>query len=531
MTWGKELWDQFDLIANHTNAGIDFVEKISKFVKERCEIETRYAKDLRKLVKSFLPKKKEEEEQIFSFQKAFIGVVKETDDLAGQHELIVESLTEKVYKEFHLLHNELKTERRKHLSEGKKVQDALEHSVKALEVSKKAFMKASEEAEAALQAFQKADQDMANSRLVIEKYKTTSVEKGQACERAREEYRNQLELTNNKQTLHYTNEMPAVFDELQKMDERRIQRTGELLTEYANVETKVIPIIQKCLDNIKDNGKSVNGQEDSKILIEQNKTAYEPPGDILFEEFGKGQTLNRAPQSVEKKKVKKPGWFGGTKKNKKHGEFDDGKDQFSTPGQKIRTSKKKVSQLEAQVAQLKNSREGMEKMVDVYRQNPSLGDPNTIEQQLAENAKELDALSDDLYKYQCYLAALENKEAPPAPEKYSKATKAQPPPGPVTSNTDGTAPPPAPTPPPPPGMLVPPVEEPVDDEWGEDEEYENEEQCKVLYDFQGSNDGELTINEGDVLVIVEHDLDGSGWTKVMKNDEEGFVPSSYIEVI
>ena len=39
-----------------------------------------------------------------------------------------------------------------------------------------------------------------------------SVEKGQACERAREEYRNQLELTNNKQTLHYTNEMPAVFD-------------------------------------------------------------------------------------------------------------------------------------------------------------------------------------------------------------------------------------------------------------------------------------------------------------------------------
>ena len=45
-------------------------------------------------------------------------------------------------------------------------------------------------------------------------------------------------------------------------------------------------------------------------------------------------------------------------------------------------------------------REGMEKMVDVYRQNPSLGDPNTIEQQLAENAKELDALNVDLHKNQ-----------------------------------------------------------------------------------------------------------------------------------
>ena len=39
-------------------------------------------------------------------------------------------------------------------------------------------------------------------------------------------------------------------------------------------------------------------------------------------------------------------------------------------------------------------------MVDVYRQNPSLGDPNTIEQQLSENARELDALNEDLHKYQ-----------------------------------------------------------------------------------------------------------------------------------
>lgn len=49
----------------------------------------------------------------FSFQKAFIGVVKETDDLAGQHELISESLMEKIWKDLHLLHTELKTDRRK----------------------------------------------------------------------------------------------------------------------------------------------------------------------------------------------------------------------------------------------------------------------------------------------------------------------------------------------------------------------------------------------------------------------------------
>ncbi|CAH3033855.1 unnamed protein product [Pocillopora meandrina] len=529
MTWGLELWDQFDLIANHTSSGIDFVEKVAKFVKERCEIESRYARDLRQLVKKFNPKKKEDE-HIFTFQKAFIGVVKETDDVAGQHELISESLTEKIWKELHLLHNELKTERRKHLSDGKKVQEQLEQSIKAMEVSKRAYMKASEEAEQALQAFQKADQDMANSRLQIEKHKNISVEKGQACERAKDEYRNQLQQTNSKQALHYSNEMPAVFDELQKMDERRIKRTGELLEEYANVEAKVMPIIQKCLDNMKDNGKSVNGQQDSKLLCDQHKTEYKPPQDIQFEEYGSKHTLTRQPASETKGKKGKSIFTGNKKKKKNVDNGLDGNDQTLTPGQKIRTSKKKVQQLEAQVAQLKNSREGMEKMIDVYRQNPSLGDPATIEQNLSDNAKELDALNVDLHRYQCYLAALENRDAPPPPEVYSKTGSSQSPPAPSSSVPDGAPsnvpppPEPAPAPAPPPAMLVPPVEE--DDEFEEDEPH-----CRVIYDFQATNDGELTVVEGDELVVLEQDTDNSGWTKVLKDDEEGYVPSTYIEYV
>lgn len=38
------------------------------------------------------------------------------------------------------------------------------------------------------------------------------MEKGQAADKAKEEYRSQLDKTNNKQTLHYTSEMPAVFN-------------------------------------------------------------------------------------------------------------------------------------------------------------------------------------------------------------------------------------------------------------------------------------------------------------------------------
>mgnify|MGYP000126215889 FL=1 len=45
-----------------------------------------------------------------------------------------------------------------------------------------------------------------------------------------------------------------------------------------------------------------------------------------------------------------------------------------------------------------------------------------------------------------------------------------------------------------------------------------------------SNDGELSVSEGEVLIVLEQDLDNSGWTKVLKGEDEGYVPSTYIEL-
>lgn len=49
--------------------------------------------------------------------------------------------------------------------------------------------------------------------------------------------------------------------------------------------------------------------------------------------------------------------------------------------------------------------------------------------------------------------------------------------------------------------------------------------------FLATNEGELSVNEGDELVVLEQDYDNSGWTKVLKDDDEGYVPSAYIELI
>ena len=41
------LQDQFDNVSTHTLKGVEFLEKYGRFQKDRCDVENRYAADLR----------------------------------------------------------------------------------------------------------------------------------------------------------------------------------------------------------------------------------------------------------------------------------------------------------------------------------------------------------------------------------------------------------------------------------------------------------------------------------------------------
>lgn len=48
--------------------------------------------------------------------------------------------------------------------------------------------------------------------------------------------------------------------------------------------------------------------------------------------------------------------------------------------------------------------------------------------------------------------------------------------------------------------------------------------------FAGHNEGTISVAEGELLYVIEEDK-GDGWTRVRRNeDEEGYVPTSYVEV-
>nr|XP_033780595.1 cdc42-interacting protein 4 isoform X1 [Geotrypetes seraphini] len=293
MDWGSELWDQFETIERHTQWGLELVDKYVKFVKDRTEIEQCYAKQLRNLVKKYLPKRNTRDDPEFKYSQyqAFQQLVKELGDFAGQREVVAETLMLTVCMELVKYSQDIKQERKTHLQEGRRAQQHLETSLKQLESSKRKFERDCREAERAHLTAERLDQDINATKADVEKAKQQSQLRSDMAEESKNDYASCLQKFNQDQNQFYYSQMPETFRNLQEMDERRTVKLKEGFSLFSSAEQQVVPIVRKCLEGMKVAADSVNEKHDSQMLIEMHKSGFERPGDVEFEDFS--QPMNR----------------------------------------------------------------------------------------------------------------------------------------------------------------------------------------------------------------------------------------------
>ncbi|XP_055913360.1 formin-binding protein 1-like isoform X3 [Eupeodes corollae] len=453
MSWGTELWDQYDNLSIHTNKGIDFLDKYGNFVRERLAIESDYAAKLRRLVKNYQPKKKEkdEEENEFSSWQAFRNVLKEIGDLAGQREVVAESLQQEIIHGITVLSKTLREDRKKCLTDGTHLQQILQSQLGSLDRAKRTYDKAFKDSEKAVDNYKKADMDLNLSRAEVERYKNIMTSKIQQSDDAKNEYANQLQKTNNLQQQHFNVLLPNVFNKLQELDEKRTRGIREFIVRSADIESAVAPIIASCLEGIVKAGESINEKQDSLKVIERYQSGFTIPTDIPFEDLSKAnpdssteqiniRPLNNHFQTIKGtvtgSKKKNRGilgsiLFGSNKdltdktteivqlnhmnhdlktlnsfltmwkmfsKTKQSEDFSD-----LPPNQQRKKLQAKIAELQQKISQETAARDGLMKMKVVYEANPSLGNPMTIEGQLNASETNLTNLNDDLKKFQGYL--------------------------------------------------------------------------------------------------------------------------------
>ncbi|XP_031683353.1 cdc42-interacting protein 4 homolog isoform X2 [Oncorhynchus kisutch] len=605
MDWGTDLWDQYDIIDKHTQSGLELVEKYVKFVKERTEIEQNYAKQLRNLTKKYNPKRgcKEEQECRFSNHQSFLDILNEMNDYAGQRELIAENMMMNICIELTKYLQELKMERKTHLSEAKKAQQSLESTYKQLDSSKKRFEREWREADKAAQYAEKTDQDINATKADVEKAKQQANMRTHIAEECKNDYAAQLQKYNKEQSQFYFSDMPLIFNKLQDMDERRVRKLAQGYVLFSDTERHVMPIIGKCLEGVNKAGTNVNERNDSIALIEQYKSGFERPGDLDFEDYSQG--INRAssdsslgtlgtpkgPLELLGKNRSKPFWLF-SKKSKLSPSPSSltplstppasspangppspkfGRDPLSyclkeinktvkprissfrtlgrmrltperiivmptvtedfghlPPEQRRKRLQQKLDDIGKELQKEVDQSEALEKMKDVYEKNPQMGDPASLSPQINQTAQNMERLRLELSKYESWLteagrrgdSMLRRDTLPEDALSYRSHSNNNEPYSPDGTHSEEGTPDPSQA-----------IYAEFDDDFEEEEELVAPiGQCTAMYNFPGASEGTITMQEGEVLSVVEEDK-GDGWTRVRRaNGNEGYIPTSYVSI-
>ncbi|KAM9735823.1 formin-binding protein 1 isoform 4-T4 [Menidia menidia] len=624
--------DQFDNLEKHTQWGIEFVEKYTKFVKERSEIEASYAKQIRNLSKKYQPKKnsKEEEESKYSFCRAFLMTLNELNDYAGQHEVISENLTSQIITELTRYLQDLKAERKSHFHDGRKAQQHIESSWKQLESCKRKFERDCKEADRAQQYFEKMDADINVTKAEVEKRsyhkaRQQAQMRHQMATDSKGDYSSYLQKFNQEQNDHYYTIIPSIFQKLQDMEERRIERVGLCMKTFADVDRQVLPIVGKCLDGMTKAAESIEPKTDSQQVVESYKSGFEPPGDVEFEDYGQAMKRTVSENSLSNSregKDKPPGRSKGklwpfiknknklmslltsphlpppappassppspsavpndpqspkqqkeplshrlndfmTSKPKMHCLRSlrrglslklitlnshvrsliegSGPEDFShlPPEQRRKKLQGKIDDLNKDIQKEMDQRDALTKMKDVYVKNPQMGDPASVDPRLAEISQNIEKLRFEVQKFEGWLAEVEER-MPSKSDTHRRSGLYETQNSTTVSNNcaqDRERPLSSPD-----GSYTEeqnsevqvkpkPTTPEFDDEFDDEETLPTIGTCKALYPFEGQNEGTISVAEGELLYVIEEDK-GDGWTRVRRNeDEEGYVPTSYIEVL
>ncbi|XP_032994221.1 formin-binding protein 1 isoform X20 [Lacerta agilis] len=543
--WILPTWifkkDQFDNLEKHTQWGIDVLEKYIKFVKERTEIEINYAKQLRNLSKKYQPKKnsKEEDEYKYSSCQAFLATLNEMNDYAGQHEVVSENMTSQITAELARYVQELKQERKMHFHDGRKAQQHIETCWKQLESSKRRFERDCKEADRAQQYFEKMDADINVTKADVEKARQQAQLRHQMAEESKAEYSSTLQRFNHEQHDHYHTHIPNIFQKIQEMEERRIIRIGESMKTFAEVDRQVIPIIGKCLDEITKAAESIDQKHDSQLVVEAFKSGFEPPGDVDFEDFTQPIKRTVSDSSLSNSKDGKPESRFSSKSKGKLWPFikknkGGGPEDFSNlpPEQRRKKLQQKVDELNRDIQKEIDQRDALTKMKDVYIKNPQMGDAASVDHKLAELAQNLEKLRLEAQKFEGWLAEVEGR-LPARTEPARRQSGMYEPQNTLTVNNcaqDRESPDGSYTEEPSQESEVKVPAPEFDDEFDDEEPLPTIGTCKALYTFEGQNEGTISVSEGETLFVIEEDK-GDGWTRIRRNeDEEGYVPTSYVEV-
>uniref|UniRef100_A0A914ZAB6 Uncharacterized protein n=1 Tax=Panagrolaimus superbus TaxID=310955 RepID=A0A914ZAB6_9BILA len=359
-------------------------------------------------------------------------MLRELESLAGQHEVVAETLKKNISPQIMSKCAELRQTRKNQLAYLQKLNLDLTKAMEAMEKTHRSYAKAFKEAEAAHIKLDKDDKDLNLSRAAVEKSKNNVAYKNQLCDDAKKNYASALLIANDIKVKHFEVELPSLLEQMKAADVDRIKNTRLAMQKTIESETNILRIIQVCYDEMLKAVSNINPDSDTQIVVEQNVSGYPVPENYPFDDLGDpGQIVN--PDSADSSSIKRgtlplstkngsgktssigrrqsmhQKFFGGggSEKPKINGVQSDYGNL--PPQQRCRKIQSKLDELSKEQETIQKSLDGVEKMAEVYKGNPKLGNPKDVEPKIVEYKAHLTSVNTDIVKYKSLMENIQNE--------------------------------------------------------------------------------------------------------------------------
>lgn len=562
--WATDLWDQFDNLLHYADRGAGFCECLENFFRERISIEQEYATKLRRLAKSVTCRRRicQDLYQTLSFTEAFEQIVKEHEDMAGQHELIAEHIKDRVIEDIQMLARLVREQRRRSHEDNSRNKKMLGKVADAMHKALKRYEECFDVARKAGDNYRKANEDINLSRAQVEKARLQMVDKRTICDQARDEYIQAVDRLNIAKCQFYKFDSPQVFRELQNFEETRVNRVKSCLDTYVQCHEEVLPRIRSCLDGMLKASASISFPSDARRVIDFFHSGYQQPPDEVPVDFqvSDGSTsrlscgsdrgtppANEAPVGSLSNTLRRSRFGTLLKmkdmiKHRKDSVFDCEKKSSDSslsklpPAQRLRRHRHMLSHLERQLKTKQLERQGMLKMQRIYNENPRFGEETTVDEKMKATEGDIADLARRIKNQQILINELsENLNISKASIERCSHSNLSACNGSAHETTrlndtlnDGSS------------ASADLIPDQVSASTGSDlpdnsADINSDSVVTYLgtalanYDFssEGFGDGIISMTAGEELRIIEADI-GDGWTKVENSSRRvGFVPTSY----
>ncbi|KAG5439786.1 hypothetical protein PCANB_000068 [Pneumocystis canis] len=572
-SFGAELKDAFKPVENWVNNGIKWLDDLQSFYRERAIIEREYSIKLSSLSKKYHEKKGRRSASLSvgdnprmtpgSLESASVTtweyILNHTEDLAKERQIFSEELQTQVADNLRALAIKTDDLRKKHVVFSEKL---LEDREKVYLELKKSKLKYDEHCYLVENSRQKHEKSCEENKAKAKKIYHQNI---LDMNNAKNNYIIAIHVANAHKNKYFFSDIPDILDSMQDVNELRIQSMNCIWTTAAKLE---ITTFNRCKDHLINLIEFISKNDpilDSTMFVRHNASSWYEPANFVFE-----------PCII---------WHDSDKII-----ADDNSVVFLR--NRVVKSRMKLLQLQENVDTKRREIDGLQNLREVYLKNPQLGNQNDVTNNLLDARREVAFMDNQRLTYQIevdiitgVIGEINNDILPhdfkpssftiptncdccnstiwgltrqgltckycnynchfkcemkvskscsgKREKKMSKKTKeiessynqksnisSSPSSFKNESPLRGKS------------LMDSPSKTAISMNQSSTSLYSVPEKqiAKVLYNYTSTSKAELSIKEGDEVIILERD-DGSGWITVRLGSHEGIVPTAYLKIM